>query len=306
MLKVAELKEHAAYLELDITPGMKKADMIKIVGECLQVVVKQRDSSEVELAKMEMERRLEIEKEVQMEKLRLEHTREMKRMELQGNAHSGGTSSPNFDVAKNIRLVPKFNSKDVDAWFVSFEKVANSTKWPERYWPLLLQSVLQDKAREVYSALSVSQSSNYQAVKTAILTAYELVPEAYRQKFCNRKREVGQTHVEYARAKEILFDKWCRAKQIGQSFEKLKELILMEEFKNNVSLDIKTHLDGCKIDELKTAATMADDYELSRRARFWGKPRWSQPHGNLGGGKAGDKKNESSQSTHTKEVWLRY
>ncbi|KAJ8027955.1 hypothetical protein HOLleu_30059 [Holothuria leucospilota] len=256
VLKVAELKELAAYLELDITPGMKKADMIKIVGECLQVVVKQRDSSEVELAKMEMERRLEIEKEVQMEKLRLEHTREMKRMELQGNAHSGGTSSSNFDVAKNIRLVPKFNSKDVDAWFVSFEKVANSMKWPERYWPLLLQSVLQDKAQEVYSALSESQSSNYQAVKTAILTAYELVPEAYRQKFRNRKREVGQTHVEYARAKEILFDKWCRAKQIGQSFEKLKELILMEEFKNNVSLDIKTHLDGRKIDDLKTAATI--------------------------------------------------
>ncbi|KAJ8026339.1 hypothetical protein HOLleu_34157 [Holothuria leucospilota] len=301
VLKVAELKELAAYLELDITPGMKKADMIKIVGECLQVVVKQRDSSKVELAKMEMERRLEIEKEVQMEKLRLEHTREMKRMELQGNAHSGGTSSPNFYVAKNIRLVPKFYSKDVDAWFVSFEKVANSMKWPERYWPLLLQSVLQDKAQEVYSALSESQSSNYQAVKTAILTAYELVPEAYRQKFRNRKREVGQTHVEYARAKEILFDKWCRAKQIGQSFEKLKELILMEEFKNNVSLDIKTHLDGRKIDDLKTAATMADDYELSHRARFGGKPRWSQPQGNLGGGKAGDKKNESSQSTHTKE-----
>jgi len=38
--------------------------------------------------------------------------------------------------------------------------------------------VLTGKAREVYSALSVEQSSHYDAVKSAILKAYELVPEA--------------------------------------------------------------------------------------------------------------------------------
>ena len=49
---------------------------------------------------------------------------------------------------------------------------------------MLLQSVLIGKAREVYSALSVELSSDYTLrVKSEILQAYELVPEAYPQKF---------------------------------------------------------------------------------------------------------------------------
>ena len=37
-------------------------------------------------------------------------------------------------------------------------------------------------------------------------TGYELVPEAYRQKFRNCKKENEQTHVEFARTKEQLFE----------------------------------------------------------------------------------------------------
>ena len=48
---------------------------------------------------------------------------------------------------------------------------------------MLLQNVLVRKAREVYSILSVEQSTDYELVKREILKAYELVPEAYHQKF---------------------------------------------------------------------------------------------------------------------------
>ena len=56
---------------------------------------------------------------------------------------------------------------------------------PEDNWALLLQSSLVGKVREVHSALSVDKSSQYETVKNTILKAYELVPEAYRQKFHN-------------------------------------------------------------------------------------------------------------------------
>ena len=52
-------------------------------------------------------------------------------------------------------------------------------------WTLLLQS----KAREMYSALSVDQSSDYDVAKVAILKAYELIPEAYRQQFRGCRKE---------------------------------------------------------------------------------------------------------------------
>ena len=85
-----------------------------------------------------------------------------------------------FDVSKHIKFVPDFRENKVDKYFLHFEKVAKSLKWPEDNWALLLQSSLVGKAREVYSALSVDESSQYETVKNTILKAYELVPEAYR------------------------------------------------------------------------------------------------------------------------------
>ena len=70
-------------------------------------------------------------------------------------------------------------------YFLHFEKVAQSLKWPTEAWTLLLQSGLVGKARAVYSALSIEESGQYEVVKMNILKAYELVPEAYRQRFRN-------------------------------------------------------------------------------------------------------------------------
>jgi len=58
---------------------------------------------------------------------------------------------------------------------------------------MLLQSVLVGKACEVYSSLSVEQSTDYELIKREILKAYELVPEAYRQKFRDTRCIEGQT-----------------------------------------------------------------------------------------------------------------
>ena len=88
-----------------------------------------------------------------------------------------------FDVSKHIKLVPDFCETEVDKYFLHFEKVAKSLKRPEDNWELLLQSFLVGKMREVYFVWSADDSFQYELVKSAILKAYELVPEAYRQKF---------------------------------------------------------------------------------------------------------------------------
>ena len=104
-----------------------------------------------------------------------------------------------FDPARNIRLAPPFQEKEVDKYFAHFEKVSDSLNWPKESWVLLLQSVLVEKAQEIYGSLSVEQRSNYDHVKEAILKAYELVPEAYGQKFRNYLKYDSKTHVEFAR-----------------------------------------------------------------------------------------------------------
>ena len=116
----------------------------------------------------------------------------MKELELEGKSKSKTLpldSGKSFDVTKHIRLVPPFQEKEVDKYFLHFEKVAENLKWPREHWTLLLQSVVIGKAREIYTQLSLEQSSDYDKVKELILKAYELVPEAYRQKFRDCRKE---------------------------------------------------------------------------------------------------------------------
>ena len=121
-------------------------------------------------------------------------------------------------MTRHVRFVPPFQEAEPDKYFLHFEKIATSLHWPTEVWTLLLQSTLVGKAREVYSALSVDQSSVYRTVKNAILKAYELIPEAYRQKFRGTKRGEAQTYVEFARDKQTLFDRWCASKEVNGDF----------------------------------------------------------------------------------------
>ena len=131
-----------------------------------------------------------------------------------------------FDISKNIHFVPLFQDTEVDKYFLQFDKIASSLEWPKEAWTLLLQSVLLCKAREVYSALSVDQSANYDAVRGVILTTYKLVLETYLQKFCGWRKEESQMYAGFVQTKENLFDLWFTANDIGGEFAKLHQLML--------------------------------------------------------------------------------
>ena len=241
---------------------------------------------DLRLAELKEARELrELELKAEREKALLEAEKEAAAREHELKMASLGKHPPSdkasvFDPARNIRLVPPFQEKEVDKYFAHFEKVADSLNWPKESWVLLLQSVLVGKAQEIYGSLSVEQSSNYEHVKEAILKAYELVPEAYRQKFRNYLKYDSKTHVEFAREKENLFNRWCHSKEIGQDFKKLKQMVLLEEFKDKVRPDIRSHLDEQKVEELEKAAIMADDYALTHKmSSKSGNPQQKRYHG---------------------------
>ena len=197
--------------------------------------------------------REEREKEREREREEREKEREfqlrMREIEMQERANQLKQKIEyNFDITKHIRLVPPFQEKEVDKYFLHFEKVAENLNWPKEHWTLLLQSVLIGKAREIYTQLGVEQSHHYETVKELILKGYELVPEAYRQKFRNCKKDSNQTHVEFARNKEQLFDRWCCSKKIDQNYDKLRQLVLVEEFKRCIQSDVKTFLDEKQVE----------------------------------------------------------
>lgn len=115
--------------------------------------------------------------------------------------------------------------------------------------------------------LTLEQSMDYDVMKNAILLTYELVPEAFRQKFRNHVNTPGQTFVEFARDKANLFDKWCATSKVV-TFEQLKELILLEEFKNCLPEKIMVYFNKQKVSSLSEAAVFSDEFVLTHRVVF--------------------------------------
>ena len=150
--------------------------------------------------------------------------------------------------------------------------MAENLKWPRDHWTLLLQSVVLAKAREIYTQLSLEQSPGYDQVKEPILKAYELVPEAHRQKFRDCKKEHDQIHVKCARTKEQVFDRWCSSKKVGSDHAKLQQLMLVEEFKWYINSNVMAFLNENEVENLDLAARLANDNSLTHKASFASKP----------------------------------
>ena len=117
--------------------------------------------------------------------------------------------------------------------------------------------------------MPVEQSQKYEYVKDVVLRGYQLNPETYRQKFRNCQRDNSQTFVEFARVKEQLFDRWCHSKKVNKDFEKLRQHILIEEFKRRIPFHMKTFIDEKQVENLQQAAwgqqaaDLADEYFLT-------------------------------------------
>ena len=267
--KQRELEERLAKEKIDMEEREKAKQR-----EMEERLEKERLEKQRELEERLAKEKLEQEERIEVEKEKLQYSLKMKELELSSKSMPPVSFDPSkvFDVTKHIRLVPPFQEKEVDKYFLHFEKVAENLKWPKEHWTLLLQSVVIGKAREIYTQLPLDQSSDYDTVKNLILKAYELVPEAYRQKFRNCRKEHDQTHVEFARTKEQLFDRWCSSKDVKSDHAKLRQLMLVEEFKRCIHSDVKSFLDEREVETLDVAARLADDYALTHKVSFVNKP----------------------------------
>ena len=83
-----------------------------------------------------------------------------------------------------------------------------------------------------------------------------------------QKKDDSQTYVEFARVKEQLFDRWCNSKNIEKNCDKLRQLLLVEEFKSCTRTDVRSFLDEKQVDSLDEAARLADDYALTHKTSF--------------------------------------
>ena len=121
------------------------------------------------------------------------------------------------NLSSMIRFLPKFNERDPDVFFELFEHIAENRRWGNVERTLLLQAVITGRAQDAFIALKADERGNYEVVKGAILKAFELVPEAYRQRFRYWKKGEREAHTELARELNSLFTRWCAAEGYTRS-----------------------------------------------------------------------------------------
>ncbi|KAJ8026527.1 Protein split ends [Holothuria leucospilota] len=130
---------------------------------------------EMQMQKEKEEREMQMQKEkekremqMQREKEAREHEFRMKQLELgviRGSDPKVGLGTGVFDISKHVKFVPKFQEDNVEKFFNHFEKLGEQLKWPRDKWSILIQSNFTGKAQEVYSALSIEDSMDYDKVK---------------------------------------------------------------------------------------------------------------------------------------------
>ncbi|XP_069170124.1 trichoplein keratin filament-binding protein-like [Procambarus clarkii] len=221
------------------------------------LIVKMRTleiNREIEWKKLEIEWEIK-EKEMAMKEKEIEKEMEMKRLELQERENK------REDRRESEERERQEKEKEMEMKRCCHFGLAKG-KFGHHD---VTQSVLTGKAQIAYSTLSLDDSSDYDAVKKVVLMAYQLVPEAYRQKFRNLKKTSEHTFTEFANIKERLFQEWCASRKV-KTKEQLEQRILLEDFKDCLSGDLKTYLEEQQVETLSAAATMAEEYILTQRS----------------------------------------
>ncbi|KAK3893403.1 hypothetical protein Pcinc_002774 [Petrolisthes cinctipes] len=238
--------------------------------DSIQILDRKIKLKEIESMNIEAEeKRIEAEeKRLEAENRKIGAENEKLKLELQlAQFHlQNSTITPrhtSFDLTKHAQLLGPFDEKDPDMFFTQFEKLATSLNWDCQYWTTLVQCKFVGKARKIYNSLSDNDSRDYTVVKNSVLQAYDQVEETYRLNFRNLQKH-HNAFVEFANELGRLYDKWLTASKVS-TFDELKELMLLEQFKFRVPPEVRMYLDEREIREVSRAAKLADTYVLTHR-----------------------------------------
>jgi transposase InsO family protein/predicted transcriptional regulator len=218
-------------------------------------------SDNVEIMKM----RLQFEHEIKMHDKQRDHEFKMARLQAQKDLgflpDSSHSSVSQFRVDSAAKLLPKLVSEqETETFLITFEKIASLNKWPKEKWAAILQTQLNGKALKVFSELSVEDCENYDELKKAILTAYELCPEVYRKRFRASRKSSTETHADFAFKILQSFKRWLNGVKAWDDTELLRETFLMEQFMESVSTELKVWLTDRGPKSLDEMARLADQF----------------------------------------------
>src|SRR5271156_2394080 len=104
---------------------------------------------------------------------------------------------------------------------------------------------------------------NYEFVKQKLLEGFYLGPENYRKEFNRMERNYKENFKDYAVHLNDIFNKWLQGLKC-ESFEEIKQLLLLEKFYSSVPKELVAFLKDHKLKQLDEVSKLADQLDSYR------------------------------------------
>ena len=255
------------YFDLGTKAGLKGTDLTKFVAD------QQANDRE------ERYKRREHEKEmgrIALERKKLDNEHELVMLKNQNVGHnvtigSDELNSSGFQSEKTCIYpkLPKFNGEkdNIDAYILRFERYAHIRGWHKEQWAISLGALLDGKALDVYSRLPLDHANDYERLKKALLTSFNLDEDGFRSKFFSTRPSKEETFAQYVSKIENYFDRWIQLSGIDHSFENLRELIIKEQCLHNSDSQLATFVKEHEASTLERVIDYASLFEKAHNQR---------------------------------------
>jgi len=124
---------------------------------------------------------------------------------------------------------------------------------------------LSGKALEAYSRLSDFESRDYDQIKAAILTRYELTAETYREKFRVSKQGQDESFKEYNVRMENFLRRWCERESVGNDFDKMYDLILKEQLMLSADRELRMWIQEHKPESSIELVSLVEAFQTAHK-----------------------------------------
>ncbi|XP_065444270.1 uncharacterized protein LOC135982270 [Chrysemys picta bellii] len=186
-------------------------------------------------------------------------------MEERRKSSPPGTPLPPRHEKNWERMCPIYNdTEDIEEFLSTFERLCNLYQIPEGQRMPVLLTRLTGKAREVFNDLGEQEALNYERFKDSVLRRFKVTPESYRVKFREFKMPKDCTFVECAHKLMGFVKKWVMGAKVHGSFEKLLDLITLEQFLDIVPDNVRAAVCDRDPESVLRAAEIADAHTQNR------------------------------------------
>ena len=117
----------------------------------------------------------------------------------------------------------------------------------------------------VFAELPDSVMQDFDQLQVALLAAYELSAEHYRKKFRDIRKLDSENFADFALKMQIFFKRWLQNIDSYEDVDKLRQTLLMEQFLQTVSVELKIWLVYQKPKTVDEMARLADQYVALRK-----------------------------------------